>query len=402
MRRPSPHVLGAEAGGRVVADLYQLAVAGACCLADGALAAALALTTAHVRIPGAVRPAAGHVPGGRPADRRRRTSRAAPCTWPRCRPAGGWTTGREAGGDLDVAAYWLAEQAPAALRTCHHLHGGIGMDVTLPAAPLLRRWSRTWSGSSAAPTTGSTCSAPGSAAEGPPCSSTSPTPSCALRDELRAYFAGLISPGERAAMLTERHGAVYREVVRRMGRDGWLGVGWPAEYGGRGLGQVEQQIFANEAARADVPLPAVTLQTVGPTLQAHGTPEQKDFFLPADPGRRGAFRDRVHRAGGGHRPGGAADQGGAGPETHTWSTARRCSPPAPTTPTTSGWPAAPPPTRPGTRGFPSSSSTPPIPASPGPRSSRTTGRTTSTRPTTPTCASRSPCGSGRRTPAGGW
>ena len=102
----------------------------------------------------------------------------------------------------------------------------------------------------------------------------------ALRDELRAYFTGLISPAERAAMQTDRHGAVYREVVRRMGRDGWLGVGWPAEYGGRGLGQVEQQIFASEAARADVPLPAVTLQTVGPTLQAHGTPEQKEFFLP--------------------------------------------------------------------------------------------------------------------------
>ncbi len=102
----------------------------------------------------------------------------------------------------------------------------------------------------------------------------------ALRDELRAYFGGLLSPGERTAMLTERHGAIYRDVVRRMGRDGWLGVGWPAEYGGRGLGQVEQQIFVSEAARADVPLPAVTLQTVGPTLQAHGTAEQKDFFLP--------------------------------------------------------------------------------------------------------------------------
>ena len=102
----------------------------------------------------------------------------------------------------------------------------------------------------------------------------------ALRDELRAYFTGLNSPTERDAMLTDRHGTVYREVVRRMGRDGWLGVGWPTEYGGRGLGQVEQQIFANEAARADVPLPAVTLQTVGPTLQAHGTPEQKEFFLP--------------------------------------------------------------------------------------------------------------------------
>jgi 3-oxo-4-pregnene-20-carboxyl-CoA dehydrogenase beta subunit len=102
----------------------------------------------------------------------------------------------------------------------------------------------------------------------------------ALRDELRAYFATLISPGERAAMETERHGAVYREVVRRMGRDGWLGLGWPAEYGGRGLGQIEQQIFVDEANRADVPLPLVTLLTVGPTLQAHGTDEQKALFLP--------------------------------------------------------------------------------------------------------------------------
>jgi alkylation response protein AidB-like acyl-CoA dehydrogenase len=102
----------------------------------------------------------------------------------------------------------------------------------------------------------------------------------ALQAELRAYFAGLITPAERELMLTQRHGAVYRDVVRRMGRDGWLGVGWPAEYGGRGFGQVEQQIFVNEAALADVPLPAVTLQTVGPTLMARGSAGQKDFFLP--------------------------------------------------------------------------------------------------------------------------
>ena len=102
----------------------------------------------------------------------------------------------------------------------------------------------------------------------------------ALRDELRRYFSGLLSPAERAALLTERHGTVYRDVVRRMGRAGWLGVGWPATYGGRGFGPVEQQIFVSEAARADVPLPAVTLQTLGPVLQAHGTAAQKDFFLP--------------------------------------------------------------------------------------------------------------------------
>jgi 3-oxo-4-pregnene-20-carboxyl-CoA dehydrogenase beta subunit len=101
-----------------------------------------------------------------------------------------------------------------------------------------------------------------------------------LRDTLRGYFAGLLTPAQRVTLLTDRHGAVYKDVVRRMGRDGWLGVGWPREYGGHGFGQVEQQIFVNEAARADIPLPAVTLQTVGPVLQERGTPAQKELFLP--------------------------------------------------------------------------------------------------------------------------
>ncbi len=101
-----------------------------------------------------------------------------------------------------------------------------------------------------------------------------------LQAELREYFAGLMTAQQREVLMTQRHGPVYREIIRQMGRDGWLGVGWPVEFGGRGFGQIEQQIFVNEAARADVPLPAVTLQTVGPTLQEHGTPEQKEFFLP--------------------------------------------------------------------------------------------------------------------------
>ena len=101
-----------------------------------------------------------------------------------------------------------------------------------------------------------------------------------LRAELRSYFAALISPEERRAMTRERHGPVFREIVRRMGRDGRLGVGWPAEYGGQGFGGIEQHLFVDEAARADVQLPSVTLQTVGPTLQQFGTPDQKAFFLP--------------------------------------------------------------------------------------------------------------------------
>ncbi|MGW0179925.1 acyl-CoA dehydrogenase family protein [Nocardia sp. NPDC003345] len=101
-----------------------------------------------------------------------------------------------------------------------------------------------------------------------------------LRDDLRAYFADLVTPEESAEMQVNRHGDAYRAVVRRMGRDGWLGVGWPKEYGGQGFGPVEQQIFYNEASRADVPLPLVTLLTVGPTLQTFGTQEQKEKFLP--------------------------------------------------------------------------------------------------------------------------
>ncbi|EPQ78711.1 putative acyl-CoA dehydrogenase [Mycobacterium marinum MB2] len=83
------------------------------------------------------------------------------------------------------------------------------------------------------------------------------------------------------AMEKDRHNAAYRAVIRRMGKDGKLGVGWPKEFGGLGFGPIEQQIFVNEAHRADVPLPAVTLQTVGPTLQAYGSDAQKKKFLPA-------------------------------------------------------------------------------------------------------------------------
>jgi 3-oxo-4-pregnene-20-carboxyl-CoA dehydrogenase alpha subunit len=128
---PVRYALGDRADGRAVADLYGLAVAGACCLADGALAAALELTTAHVR---------SRCQFGRPlatfqavaqqiadiyiASRTLHLAALSAC----------WqlATGRPAGRDLDTAGYWLAAEAPAALRACHHLHGGIGMDVSYP------------------------------------------------------------------------------------------------------------------------------------------------------------------------------------------------------------------------------------------------------------------------------
>ncbi|TDZ86317.1 Acyl-CoA dehydrogenase fadE12 [Mycobacteroides salmoniphilum] len=101
-----------------------------------------------------------------------------------------------------------------------------------------------------------------------------------LQSDLRQYFSNLVTADETRGMMVDRHSSSYEAVVRRMGQDGWLGVGWPKEYGGHGFGPLEQQIFMNEVIRADVPMPLVTLQTVGPTLQKYGTEEQKKKFLP--------------------------------------------------------------------------------------------------------------------------
>lgn len=101
-----------------------------------------------------------------------------------------------------------------------------------------------------------------------------------LQSDLRQYFSNLVTADETREMMVDRHGSSYEAVVRRMGQDGWLGVGWPKEYGGHGFGPLEQQIFMNEVMRADVPMPLVTLQTVGPTLQKYGTEVQKKKFLP--------------------------------------------------------------------------------------------------------------------------
>ncbi len=40
--------------------------------------------------------------------------------------------GRDADDDLDVLGYWVTSQAPPVMQTCHHLHGGMGMDITYP------------------------------------------------------------------------------------------------------------------------------------------------------------------------------------------------------------------------------------------------------------------------------
>ncbi|WP_329443773.1 acyl-CoA dehydrogenase family protein [Streptomyces sp. NBC_01426] len=95
-----------------------------------------------------------------------------------------------------------------------------------------------------------------------------------LRAELREYFGTLMPDGP------PEEPTAQRALLRRIGADGLLGLGWPVEYGGQGRGADEQFVFFDEAYRAGAPVSMVTLNTVGPTLMKYGTREQKDYFLP--------------------------------------------------------------------------------------------------------------------------
>jgi 3-oxocholest-4-en-26-oyl-CoA dehydrogenase alpha subunit len=105
-----------------------------------------------------------------------------------------------------------------------------------------------------------------------------------LRQQLREYFAGLMTPELRHGLADAGgdygDGQAYRAVVRQLGRDGWLALGWPTEYGGRGGSMLDQLIFTDEAATAGVPVPFLTINTVGPTIMRFGTGEQKARYLP--------------------------------------------------------------------------------------------------------------------------
>ncbi len=97
-----------------------------------------------------------------------------------------------------------------------------------------------------------------------------------LRTELRSYFKAVMPEGPFAA----EDVAGQRELLRRIGSDGMLGLGWPVRYGGQGRGPDEQFVFFDEAYRAGAPVSMVTLNTVGPALMKYGTEQQKAFFLP--------------------------------------------------------------------------------------------------------------------------
>ena len=102
-----------------------------------------------------------------------------------------------------------------------------------------------------------------------------------LRQDLRAYYQKLLTPEIlEEVRRSEGVGPTVRKVVQRMAEDGWLGIGWPKEYGGRGMTPIEQFIFFDESMRAGAPVPMLTVNSVAPTIMQFGTDEQKQFFLP--------------------------------------------------------------------------------------------------------------------------
>jgi len=182
--------------------------------------------------------------------------------------------GDPADDDLAVAAHWFASRAPSIMQICQHLHGGMGVDETYSMPRYfagVRDITRHLGGPAALAGVPITETA-GKNAE-------LTVEEREFKAEARTYLTGLVNDADRDEMRNNRHGPAYHRIIKKMGADGWMGVGWPKEYGGQGRGVIEQQVFVNEAAHADVHLPSVTLQTVGPTLQAYGTEKQKDMFL---------------------------------------------------------------------------------------------------------------------------
>jgi alkylation response protein AidB-like acyl-CoA dehydrogenase len=101
-----------------------------------------------------------------------------------------------------------------------------------------------------------------------------------LADNLAGEFAAVVGtggPGREHEFVTER-----LAWERRLGDGGWIGLGWPAGDGGRGLPWTKQVIFYEEYARAGAPgrVGHMGEQLLGPTLLMFGTPEQKARFLP--------------------------------------------------------------------------------------------------------------------------
>ncbi|HUD16058.1 MAG TPA: acyl-CoA dehydrogenase family protein, partial [Acidimicrobiales bacterium] len=109
-----------------------------------------------------------------------------------------------------------------------------------------------------------------------------------FRREVRAWLAEHVvgeyaELGGRGGSGDETFGFEVRlRWERVLAADGWTGIGWPSEYGGRGASIAHQVIFNEEYVRAKAPGRVSILGEglLGPTIIQYGTPEQRERFLP--------------------------------------------------------------------------------------------------------------------------
>ena len=92
----------------------------------------------------------------------------------------------------------------------------------------------------------------------------------------------LANAGDGLASATGEFGeaGVYKQVIKQIGTDGWLGIGWPEEWGGQARSMVEQLIFTDVAADFGVPIPYLTLNTVGPTIMPTAATSRRSTSSP--------------------------------------------------------------------------------------------------------------------------
>jgi alkylation response protein AidB-like acyl-CoA dehydrogenase len=105
-----------------------------------------------------------------------------------------------------------------------------------------------------------------------------------FRDALRAWLESRRAEGRIPALTApslDAYVAEGRRWQRALYEGGWCGVHWPREYGGRGVGLIEQTVFQEELARADSPqlVNLLALSMVGPLIIQYGNEEQKRRYL---------------------------------------------------------------------------------------------------------------------------
>jgi alkylation response protein AidB-like acyl-CoA dehydrogenase len=104
-----------------------------------------------------------------------------------------------------------------------------------------------------------------------------------LDKDVREYLKRTMPPGLEDEWETnfEGDGPINRQYLRQLGADGWLGIGWPKEYGGQNRSPIDQYIFYDIAyGYHGIRVPMMALNSIAPVIMRVGTPEQKKRFLP--------------------------------------------------------------------------------------------------------------------------